>query len=105
MDNGLQCLNCLRYFGSATALTQHSESQADRCRIRETAQFGAALDMITAGTAAPAGRHADDTIRYVVNPIGVAAGGSQQFVQAHQVAKAALDEKWDKYWDRKTPDW
>ncbi|EHK99365.1 hypothetical protein M7I_4769 [Glarea lozoyensis 74030] len=58
---------CLRYFASATALTQHSESQGVNCNVRDTDQFTACVDEFTAGTAAPAGRFKDNTIKYVVN--------------------------------------
>lgn len=62
-----QCPSCLQFFGSATALTAHSESQSRRCHIRDTDDYNQYLDQLTGGIAEARGRHdADHTVRYGV---------------------------------------
>jgi hypothetical protein len=94
----LQCRKCLSYFASAAALTQHSESQGVKCDVRDTDQFTACVNEFTAGTAAPAGRFKDNTIRYVVNSLDIEQG---------KAASAAVNKAWDddqaRYWDRNIP--
>ena len=102
----LQCMNCLRYFATATALTQHSESQGVRCTVRHTSGFDAVIDNITGGTAQTAGRHKDDTVKYVVNPaLRAALGGAQGVIDAHKAAVIAKEERFKNHWDARTPKW
>ncbi|RDL32024.1 uncharacterized protein BP5553_09426 [Venustampulla echinocandica] len=101
----LQCRHCLRWFASATALTQHSESQAVRCNIRERNDFNARVDEFTAGTAAPVGRHEDNTIRYAVNNLRPDASGAANIVAAHKAALQASDEDTAEYWEKQRPEW
>ena len=65
MDAKLRCPACLRQYATATALVQHAESQALKCQIRESKEYKTAVDQITGGFVDTAGRHRDDTIRYV----------------------------------------
>jgi len=60
------CPGCLRYFPGATALTQHVESQASRCKVRESDQYRTFVDQLTAGLTDVDGRHNDNTVRYIV---------------------------------------
>ena len=100
-NQSLQCHGCLRYFFTATALTQHSEAQGDRCKVRLTDGFDAEVDRITAGTIATAGRLSDNSIRYVAKvgqaPVGLA--------EAHRAAGVAREEKRKNYWTKNTPNW
>ncbi|KAI1007059.1 hypothetical protein K3495_g1160 [Podosphaera aphanis] len=63
-NDGLQCHSCLRYFATATALTQHCESEGVRCKVREQGNYRQVIDIITSGVATLAGRLEDDTIAY-----------------------------------------
>ncbi len=65
-SNDFQCPVCFRCFSSATALTQHAESQSNKCHMRKTRDYGHFVDQLTAGLAEVGGRHADDTLRYLV---------------------------------------
>ncbi|CAI4210286.1 unnamed protein product [Parascedosporium putredinis] len=52
---------------TATALTQHAESQSIRCGLRRTEGFPAFVNHLTAGLAKVDGVHADYTTRYTVS--------------------------------------
>lgn len=96
----------LRYFGTATALTQHSESQGVRCKVRETVQYDAIVDGITGGTAVLAGYHADNTIKYGINPALLpTASGAQSFVDAHKARADAKAKKREEFWKKNNPTW
>ncbi|RDW88445.1 hypothetical protein BP6252_00477 [Coleophoma cylindrospora] len=107
MNEKLRCKGCLRYFASATALTQHSESQGVRCNVRNTDNYNAIVDEVTAGTTATAGRHEDDTVRYVTNPNAAIAGirGGKALLNANRDANAAADARFYSYWDNKQIEW
>ncbi|RDW94976.1 hypothetical protein BP5796_00739 [Coleophoma crateriformis] len=107
MNEKLRCKGCLRYFASATALTQHSESQGVRCNVRNTDNYNAIVDEVTAGTTATAGRHEDDTVRYVTNPNAAIAGirGGKALLDANRDANAAADARFNSYWDNKQIEW
>ena len=60
------CPSCLRFFYGATALAQHVESQASRCRVRDSNNYRTFVDQLTAGLVDVDGRHVDNTVRYVV---------------------------------------
>lgn len=98
-------MSCLRYFSTATALTQHIESQGVRCKVRNTEGFDGVVDGVTGGTAVTAGRHKDDTIKYAVNPLLQAALGAQGVIQAHKAAINEKDKKFNNFWDTATPKW
>lgn len=96
----LQCNRCLRYFATATALTQHSESQGVRCTVRNDANYGGIVDVITGGTATTAGRHDDHTIKYALNAhldptMGAAGIAEANKRQADEIAKGKED-----YWTK-----
>jgi len=93
-EEKLQCNNCLRYFLSATALTQHCEAQGTRCKVRETDGYGGLVDEVTGGTARTEGRHVDNTVRYAVN----GNFGANTVVAAHKAAAEARTKKFDDYW-------
>ncbi|KAK2627399.1 hypothetical protein QTJ16_003365 [Diplocarpon rosae] len=100
----LQCRRCLRYYATATALTQHYESQGVRCTARETDSFDSVVLGVTANTALTAGRNADDTIKYAINPdVALPAGAS--ILAAHRSQQQAADIQFNKYWDTRTPKW
>lgn len=97
----LQCINCLRYFATATALTQHCESQGVRCKVRQTSEYDGVVDSVTGGTAITAGRHIDDTIRYAVNPSITVTG----VVDTHRALMEEKNRVKNTFWDKKTPRW
>ncbi|KAF4636451.1 hypothetical protein G7Y89_g1639 [Cudoniella acicularis] len=99
----LVCRKCLRVFKNATALTQHSESQGVRCDIRETDAFSACVDEFTAGTAAPVGRHADDTVKYALNDLKAENMASDSFATAYKAHYAAKDKEFNTYWQNQQP--
>ena len=107
MDEKLRCANCLRYFGSATALAQHSESQGVRCTVRETAEYSVEVDKFSAGTTIIAGRHEDNSLRYAVNKdvIRPSTSVAKNLAQVSRDANDARDKKFYNYWDFKSPDW
>jgi hypothetical protein len=98
-------MSCLRYFSTATALTQHIESQGVRCKVRNTEGFNGVVDGVTGGTAVTTGRHIDDTIKYTVNPCLRNLFGAQGAIEAHKAAATEKDEKFNKYWETQTPTW
>jgi hypothetical protein len=65
MDERLRCPSCLRQYNSATALVQHTESQARKCQIRDSRDYRQAVDLITGGLLDTAGRHDDLTVKYI----------------------------------------
>ncbi|CAD6505687.1 BgTH12-01177 [Blumeria graminis f. sp. triticale] len=68
IDENLQCESCLRFFATATALTQHCEANTNRCMIQSSPNYLQFVDMITSGVARPAGRLEDKTIAYSTMP-------------------------------------
>jgi hypothetical protein len=101
----LKCVNCLRFFDSATALTQHAESQGVRCKIRDTDQYGTYVDEITASTAATAGRHADLTVKYVVNDFKPDSSAPQRVVDSNAAVLKAAEKAKAEYWTLNEPKW
>ncbi|POS85093.1 hypothetical protein EPUL_002056, partial [Erysiphe pulchra] len=63
----LKCVNCLKHFATATALTQHCESPSLRCRIRESDSYDQMVDIMTSGFATVTGRLPDNTVKYSTN--------------------------------------
>lgn len=59
-----RCPFCLKMFKTTTALVQHAESASTRCKIRETVQYGQAMDIFTGGLIETQGYHQDGTIKY-----------------------------------------
>jgi hypothetical protein len=99
-------MSCLRYFSTATALTQHIESQGVRCKVRNTEGFDGVVDGVTGGTAVTAGRHTDDTIKYAVNPALLQTTfGAQGVIAAHKAAAIEKDKKFNNFWKTQTPKW
>jgi ribose 5-phosphate isomerase RpiB len=105
----LKCPKCLRFYASATALTQHVESQGVRCTIRETDEYGAQLDDITASTAVIAGLHEDETLKYAVHPdFGTGKGMSsaaQRVIDSNAAALSSIDKAKAEYWTNNNPKW
>ncbi|MCJ1466960.1 hypothetical protein MMC07_005582 [Pseudocyphellaria aurata] len=58
-----RCVGCLRTFKSPSALTAHMESSSERCRVRESREFGNALSLVSGGYLGINGRHADGSIK------------------------------------------
>lgn len=102
----LKCPHCLRYYDSATALTQHAESQGTRCKIRLQQEYDYYIDEITASTAVVAGLHSDDTIKYAVNE-NLAQGGSlsQRVGQANAKFLRAGEDTKAAYWKEHSVNW
>ncbi|KAH8672855.1 hypothetical protein BGZ60DRAFT_527149 [Tricladium varicosporioides] len=100
-----QCRKCLRTFGTATALTQHSASQGVRCDVRNTEAYSAVVDEFTAGTAAPVGHHTDETIRYAVNDIAASALKSGNIAAHHKAAAVEANNNFNSYWNTRRPAW
>jgi len=92
MDAKLRCPACLRQYSSATALVQHAESQALKCQIRESKEYKAAVDQITGGFVDTAGRHRDDTIRYIAP--------ANAMIPARGEGQAAVVAANNAYWER-----
>jgi hypothetical protein len=127
----LRCRSCLRIFKSATALTQHSESQGTRCRIRDTDEYGQALDDFTAGQIEVNGIWSDGTVRYKVvgseekkksdecNDDEETADteqeklkrkekpktGAEAVLEKNRLANDRLDGEFYAYWQRNMPQW
>ncbi|KAH6723650.1 hypothetical protein BKA61DRAFT_664372 [Leptodontidium sp. MPI-SDFR-AT-0119] len=105
-DEKFQCLKCYRYYNSATALTQHAESQGVRCNVRDTDDFESVVRGITAGTTTTNGRLADDTVRYEINPdANLATSTTSKMAESYRAVTKARDEARSHYWDDKTPRW
>ena len=104
----LQCRKCLDWFGSATALAQHAESQG-LCILRDSDQYTRCVDEFTAGYAAPAGRNQDSTVRYVVNPDKKGnvdpTNISAKVIERHRTLDAEKMKMEEKYWDAHNPKW
>lgn len=100
----LQCNSCLRYYATATALTQHSESQGVRCKVRETENYGGIVDSITGGTAIIAGLHKDDTIKYGLTP-GMTGNVAEDIIAANRAQAKALEEARKNHWTKHKPFW
>lgn len=101
----LKCINCLRFFESATALTQHVEAQGVRCNVRETSEYNTYVKEITAKAATIDGFHYDNTVKYTI---------SEDFRLAKNVVqkKATNDEaskkqiQWrEDFWKNEKPIW
>ena len=59
-----RCPYCLKIFKTTTALVQHAESASARCKIRETGNYGKAMDTFTGGLIETKGYHEDGSIKY-----------------------------------------
>lgn len=59
-----RCPYCLKIFKSTTALVQHAESATTRCKLRESAHFGEAMDAFTGGLIETHGYNPDGSIKY-----------------------------------------
>ncbi|TAQ85421.1 hypothetical protein B7494_g6242 [Chlorociboria aeruginascens] len=101
-DEKLKCRNCHRYFSTATGLSQHSEAQGVRCKVRDTDDYDEAVDEFTAGTTSTAGRHADNTVRYVVNS---QLPSTAQIIQANREAISKDEDEFNSYWQTHRPEW
>ncbi|KUJ10205.1 uncharacterized protein LY89DRAFT_656880 [Mollisia scopiformis] len=100
----LQCSTCLRYYDTATALTQHMESQGVRCKVRESNSYMTAVDQVTGGVALPFGKHQDNTVKYVVNS-GVFDPASGGVVAASKSAAEVKNQTFNKFWEDHVPKW
>jgi len=99
-NEALRCRGCLRYFNSITALTQHSESQGTRCKIRETDQYGEAIDNFTAGFVGLDGELPDNTVKYkALDPLSSEAA-ARKLAEANKKANDAEDARKLEYWDK-----
>ncbi|OBT55826.1 hypothetical protein VE04_04433 [Pseudogymnoascus sp. 24MN13] len=58
------CPFCFNQFRSASAITQHLESQTNRCNARDDRRFSQLMDQVAAGMIDTAGIHDDNTHRY-----------------------------------------
>jgi hypothetical protein len=104
----LQCNKCLRYFSTATALTQHSESQGVRCKVREADNYAGIVDSITGGTATTSGLHVDNTIKYCLRPELESLNpthGAGVIIDANRRQGQAIDTAKKQYWTKHRPNW
>ncbi|CZR67654.1 uncharacterized protein PAC_17553 [Phialocephala subalpina] len=96
-NENLQCTKCLRYYATATALTQHMESQGVRCKVRNDGNYAGVVDEVTGGVALAKGRLLDKTVKYVVNEgILNPTGG---VVTANKAAVQGKNSTFNNYWD------
>ncbi|OBT62059.1 hypothetical protein VE03_09215 [Pseudogymnoascus sp. 23342-1-I1] len=58
------CPFCFKQFNSAAAITQHLESQTNRCNARDDRRFNQLINQVAAGMIDAAGTHDDNTHRY-----------------------------------------
>lgn len=58
-----QCLKCLRHFKTIPGLIAHMESNSERCKMKETDQFGQMLSVVSGGFLGVKGRSADGSIK------------------------------------------
>ncbi|KAK2677068.1 hypothetical protein RAB80_005808 [Fusarium oxysporum f. sp. vasinfectum] len=59
-----RCPYCLNTFGSLASITQHVESNSNKCKIRDTEQYNSYMDQLLASMVNVKDRHADGTVRY-----------------------------------------
>ncbi|OBT76980.1 hypothetical protein VF21_04193 [Pseudogymnoascus sp. 05NY08] len=60
----LSCPSCFKQFHSSSAITQHFESQTNRCNARNDSRFSQMMDQVAAGMIDTAGTHDDRSHRY-----------------------------------------
>lgn len=101
----MQCVNCLRFFRGATALTQHVESQGVRCRVREKDNYDAYVDEVTASTAAVDGMHADNTVKYVVNALAQDSTAAKRVADTNAAMLKSNEKAKAEYWTTNQPKW
>lgn len=101
----LQCHGCLRYFDSATALTQHATAQGIRCRVRETDEYDGEVDRFTAGLARTDGKFDDNTIKYATSREAGPQKTAQDLVDAHRVRIVEKGKKQERYWHENRANW
>lgn len=56
--------SCPICFSNASAITQHLESQTNRCNARDDRRFSQIIDQVAAGMINMAGSHIDNTHRF-----------------------------------------
>lgn len=109
----VQCPSCLRWFEGMTALTQHSESQALRCKVRTTEEYRQFLDQMTAGVVDTTDMHGDGTNKYTVpEEAEKVFGGQDRSKQLREQARQAVEdqvkrevEKKKTYWENRSVEW
>ncbi|KAM3066667.1 hypothetical protein ACMFMG_002379 [Clarireedia jacksonii] len=95
----LTCSNCYRIFHTWTALTQHCESQGVRCKIRDNDNYAAEVAKITSGIGDIDGVHADNTVRYRVNPDEFPRGVNlESFARNHKQKEEEIAKEKENYW-------
>ncbi|KAJ9148445.1 hypothetical protein NKR23_g5087 [Pleurostoma richardsiae] len=102
----VQCPQCLKYFGSTTALVQHTESNGVRCHMKHQDDYRDFLEQLTGGLTDTGGMHRDDTVRYVVTDDAIETfGPANGLVTFRQRSQAAAEKvvndavEWKKnYW-------
>lgn len=103
----LQCIHCLRFFDSVTALTQHAEAQGVRCNVREFGgQYGNYVDILTGSTATIDGEHEDQTVKYAIRDnVGPDMDAARRVFEANAAAIKSRKETKENHWLTHTPDW
>ncbi|GKT58511.1 DNA polymerase subunit alpha B [Colletotrichum tofieldiae] len=101
----LQCPGCLRYFRDASSLTAHSESETNRCYIRNSENYRNYLDQLTGGMADVVDKNRDGTVKYEVSTEAIIKFGPQQAKKATEnlIAKQQADQQ--EHWARNNPVW
>jgi hypothetical protein len=100
----LMCVNCLRFFDSVTALTQHAEAQGIRCRVRETDGYENYIGEITAKAAKTDGFHSDSTVKYAVGEDFISPS-AQMVLKANAEALKNRDKEKAEFWKGQRPKW
>lgn len=102
--NAFRCPYCLRTFGTLTAVTQHAESSTVRCQIRETDEYNAYLDQLTAGIVdVSISRHADGTPKYQTTEAARQEFGRSE--TSSPPSAAPSDHGKESYWDDQEIHW
>lgn len=84
----ITCPKCLRIYNSAQALTQHLESQANRCKARFDPNYRQVVDVVTGSIIDTAGKHDDSTPAYYASKIAPGI----PLTSAHRAGDEAVHE-------------
>lgn len=104
-DKMYRCPYCLRIFKSMAAITNHSESSANRCQIRETDNYNAYLDQLTAGMVdVSRERNEDGTLKYVTTETAKETFRGKKTASGSEAAVTPREENWET-WEPKNIKW
>jgi hypothetical protein len=107
----LICPSCLNSFGTASALTAHSEAEASKCKVQRATDYRPYTDQLTGGMVDLEGKHDDDTNRYKVSQNFVEKFSGKNANPVEQVRKRLAEEEEKRkkereaYWQGREPKW